>query len=175
MKVVVSSLMMALELSQECDKVISLVDPDEVLPDFHLPHLVVHMHDTEVAADSWSPKLDDIIRVFDFVDKDDRVLVHCYAGISRSTAMGLGLLVSAGVSVQDALTHVHADRPNMSPNKLILRLIDDHLQMCGKFISDMNVGISTLTQDLWLWCNDCKIHFKDNEGGCIHFRTNHAD
>lgn len=165
MLVRISSIIRAWELAQDwSDKVVSLVDPDQELPTFQVPHLIVHMHDTEVITDPWSPKADDIVRVFDFVGKCDKVLVHCFGGISRSVAIGLGLLVSDGMSVQDALIQAHDDSPNMAPNKLILQLIDDHLKMDGKFITAVNTGVAHLPKDLWLWCSDCKINFKDADG-----------
>lgn len=165
MLVRVSSLALAKELANGwADKVVSLVDASTELPKFDVPHLILRMADTEVATDLWAPQQSDIDRAFTFVGKDDRVLVHCEGGISRSVAMGLGFWVSDGVPVQDALIRVHADRPNMAPNKLILRLIDNHLKMDGKFISDVNAAVAHLPKDLWLWCDDCKIHFKDQDG-----------
>ena len=120
MQVRVASLATAWELAESwADKVVSLVDPNTDLPNFPMPHLVVHMHDTEVITDPWSPKRDDIAQVFNFCQPEDKVVVHCEGGISRSTAMSIGLLVRDDVSIADSVSQVHSQSPRMAPNLLI--------------------------------------------------------
>lgn len=69
----------------------------------------------------------DIRKILDFtadLGTDDRLLVHCYAGISRSTAVALGILCQHGLSPREALTAVRTLRPIASPNAHILTLFD---------------------------------------------------
>lgn len=162
MQVRVSSLAQALSQAQGwADRVVSLVMPDEGLPDFRTWHLKVWMDDTTIPSDFWAPKLDDIKRVFDFCQKYDNVMIHCVGGISRSTAMGIGLLVRDGMPVSDATLLVADQRPNLAPNKLILQHIDTHLRLGGTLITQVQSVLDTLPKDLMLWCDKCKIHFVD--------------
>lgn len=166
MLVRVSSLARAEELAKDwATIVVSLIDPDlKELPNFQANFsMSIVMNDVEVSSHAWSPKHDDIAGIFQLVQPQDNVLVHCHAGISRSTALGLGLWVKAGKTIDEAVKLVYADRPNMSPNKLILQHIDTILNMKGQFVDEVNAAVSKLPRDLWLWCNDCKIHFKDTE------------
>jgi predicted protein tyrosine phosphatase len=162
MLVRVSSLARAEELANDwATRVISLVDAGTELPKFNVPHLVLHMADTEVATDLWAPQQGDIDQAFTFAGKCGSVLVHCEGGISRSPAFGIGLLVSAGLSPSDALIQLHTVRPNIHPNNLILSLCDTHLHMGGALLKEVQQVMSTLPQDLQLWCNDCQTYFKD--------------
>lgn len=165
MLVRVSSLALAKELANGwADKVVSLVDASTELPKFDVPHLILRMADTEVATDLWAPQQSDIDRAFTFAGKCGSVLVHCEGGISRSPAMGIGLLVSAGMSPTDALIQIHATRPNIHPNKLILSLCDTHLHMSGALVQEVQQVMSTLPKDLQLWCHECQTYFIDGQG-----------
>ena len=61
----------------------------------------------------------------------DRVLVHCVAGISRSTAVAILVLVSHGMTPAAAFALVQRLRPAMSPNMLILEHGDRLLGLDG--------------------------------------------
>ncbi len=65
----------------------------------------------------------------------DRVLVHCVAGISRSTAIAIGILIQHGMSFQDAYHHIATIRPVLYPNKLIISYIDDHFNLNGELVA----------------------------------------
>ncbi|MEI6558679.1 MAG: dual specificity protein phosphatase [Rhodospirillaceae bacterium] len=70
-----------------------------------------------------APSLDAIRRILDHAagfEPADRVLVHCTAGISRSTAVAILLLVRHGMAPGAAFAHVARLRPAMSPNMLIV-------------------------------------------------------
>lgn len=164
MRVRVASLPRALSQSQDwADRVVSLVDPNTELPNFHTFNLVVPMHDTEVVSDPWSPKLEDVRQVFDFSLKYLNILVHCQGGISRSTAMAIGLLIRDGVSVVDAVTQIHDQSPNMAPNYLILAHVDTLLNLGGTLVPAVKQVMATFPQDMQLWCDQCQIHFTDGD------------
>src|SRR5271154_856074 len=106
-KLIVSSLQRAVVCASDiaATTVVSLVDPGTPLPvfgDHVVNHIIRRMNDTEVATDPFSPMMDDVVAVFDFVKHDDNVLVHCEGGISRSTAIAIGLLIRRGTSIVDA-------------------------------------------------------------------------
>ena len=62
----------------------------------------------------------------------DRVLVHCVAGISRSTAVAILVLVRHGMAPGRAFAHVARLRPAMSPNMLVLEHGDRLLDLSGQ-------------------------------------------
>jgi predicted protein tyrosine phosphatase len=62
---------------------------------------------------------------------NSQLLVHCHAGISRSTATTCGILCQHGLSPQQAWAEVFALRPIADPNPYILQLFDDCLGLGG--------------------------------------------
>jgi len=61
------------------------------------------------------------------------LLIHCTAGISRSTATALGILVYLGYSYEDAFNTVEKVRPWLHPNKWIIKCFDNALGKNGEF------------------------------------------
>lgn len=138
MKVIVSNLDRAFELANNhsCDAVVSVVEPEVILPIFRCSHFCIRMHDTEVITDGWAPNFEDVVDIFNFCKGRNSVLVHCLGGISRSAALGVGLLVSDGKTVAQAIAELLEYSPNMNPNKLILSFIDRHLKADGRFLAE---------------------------------------
>lgn len=167
MQVRVSSIIRAEELAKDwANFAVSLISPHvRELPKFDkaTTHLSIIMEDTEIISDPWSPKFDDIVALFLMTGNKDHILVHCEGGISRSTAVGVGLLVSDGVPVEDAVQEIHNQSPNMGPNRLILSHIDRHLQLGGHLVQQVQDTLNKFPKDLQLWCNDCQVHFTDGE------------
>lgn len=57
-----------------------------------------------------------------------KILVHCHAGISRSTSMVIAyLMVYAGLSWDEALETIRKTRPHVMPNPAIERSVKRHL------------------------------------------------
>jgi HEAT repeat protein/predicted protein tyrosine phosphatase len=86
------------------------------------------------------PCFDDIIKVINFVAKmprsDGRILIHCHAGISRSTAIALTVcatILGAGKE-EEAIVAVLMSRPQAKPNRWIVELADMALERDGKLI-----------------------------------------
>lgn len=84
-------------------------------------------------------KLEPIFDFFKTITNNDNVLIHCSAGISRSTACALSLLISKGFSYEDALKIVYKARPQACPNDTIIKLFDDYSGMNGKLSKKYNV------------------------------------
>ncbi len=67
----------------------------------------------------------------------DRILIHCRAGVSRSTAIACAVLAqhSPAGKEKEVVAHVRTLRPFMVPNFLIIRLADDILQRGGNLVT----------------------------------------
>ncbi len=86
-----------------------------------------------------APGLDHVARILDFSDDWDRrapFLVHCWAGISRSTAAAMILLNKLhGPGHEETIAKALRFRaPHAQPNKLMIRHADALLQRDGRFI-----------------------------------------
>ena len=94
--------------------------------------LVLIFDDISVPLDDYvEPKQFHIERALSFVDKiDDRaLLIHCHAGISRSSAIALAIIarcLGAGKEVE-AVKTLEEINPHARPNKSIVRMTDEIL------------------------------------------------
>lgn len=110
----------------------------------HGNHIIVNFHDAEDedAAEAYGlvpPTRKVINEVLEEVaswdlDDDSKVVIHCSAGKSRSTAIALGVLIQAGMTPKDALAKVKLLSPAMLPNRLIVEYVDDYLGLNGALI-----------------------------------------
>lgn len=122
-------------------KMISLIAPDEDrCAERGVQHLLLRFHDTDVENDQeWSAPTREHVRIAlnhtQSLTDDDRLLVHCTAGKSRSTAIAIGALIQHGMKPEEAFEHVKMLRPNMIPNRLIIRYLDEELNLGGELIS----------------------------------------
>ena len=82
-----------------------------------------------------APQLQNIQNIITFLkpfaedDKPHNLGVNCFAGISRSTAVGIIALVMAGRTKEEALTEIVKDRPEAWPNLRILGFASDILNI----------------------------------------------
>ncbi len=79
--------------------------------------------------------LEDVKEILAFtslLQSSDKLLVHCFAGISRSTAVATGILCQHGKTPKEAMEHVLVVRPEAYPNKHILRLFEKVLLLKGQ-------------------------------------------
>ncbi len=125
-------------------RAISILSPDTPHPDFPQlatgQHLRLTFHD--VAADAVGlegPKLRDAERLIAFIrgwDQSAPMLIHCWAGISRSTAAAFTALCLLRPSESEqALAHeLREASPSASPNRLIVSQVDGLLGRQGRMI-----------------------------------------
>jgi len=128
---------------------VSLIDPDEATTVLHPPRrtnhrlqLVFHdLDDIEMKLPRFAryqaPTEAHVASLVDFGRKmapleDWGLLIHCEAGISRSSAAAITLLVSAGYSPPMAFGLVRKACPEMLPNRRMLRIADGLLGTGGK-------------------------------------------
>jgi predicted protein tyrosine phosphatase len=163
----VAPIMLAAQVAKEmhATHVISLVDLHTQVPCFEGAwHLIVRVDDDEDWSSYMAPNMIDVRKIFGFVPKDADVLVHCEGGISRSTAVGIGLWHGVqGLSVKDAFESVARDRPNLDPNTILVQLIDAHLGADGSFTKAVFDCMNTRPRELMLWCAECQVHFRDGD------------
>jgi predicted protein tyrosine phosphatase len=92
--------------------------------------------DTSDPNDPNAPRLEDVQRILDFargLPRAARLLVHCRAGVSRSTATAYAILcqhTEPGREMENLL-HVETLRDLVLPNRLILELADKVLGRNG--------------------------------------------
>ena len=79
-------------------------------------------------------QIEDILELTALLKPTDRLLVHCHVGISRSTAVAIGVLCQHKFSPKIAVKSVFLKRPFASPNEHILGLFDEILALDGKLV-----------------------------------------
>lgn len=90
-----------------------------------------------------APKEEHVRNLIEFFEKalkekSPNFLIHCFAGISRSTAAGLIMLRLHYGETQKALAHLLNVAPQACPNKTILKLADDILKLNGNFVKEVD-------------------------------------
>jgi predicted protein tyrosine phosphatase len=68
-----------------------------------------------------------VIAFLNTVEQGDELIVHCFAGISRSGAIGLFAARFLGLDLEDFFSQ----HPHISPNPLVLRVLDERRQELG--------------------------------------------
>jgi predicted protein tyrosine phosphatase len=135
------------ELDEHCEAgvthVLSILDPDWPDPESFQafpPHrrLALRFHDIiEPAPGRYAPSRDDVERLLAFgreLGEDGHLLVHCHAGVSRSTAAATLILAQAHPDrpASEALDAVTRIRPRAWPNLRILEFGDALLGRDGE-------------------------------------------
>jgi predicted protein tyrosine phosphatase len=69
----------------------------------------------------------EIIEFATTIKTGDRVLVNCTAGISRSPAAAIILLLARDMDPKDVISFVHKARETMWPNGLMIKLAEESL------------------------------------------------
>ena len=78
-----------------------------------------------------------IQKILDFTAplvQTDKLLVHCHAGISRSTAVACGVLCQHGLTPENAAKLVLSVRKQAYPNKHVLQIFDEILGLGNKLV-----------------------------------------
>ena len=130
--------------------VLSILDPDWPVPEafgsFGVHEkLELRFHDViEEEAGTAPPQKEDVVRLLEFgrdlmaePPEDAHLLVHCHAGISRSTA-SMALILAQGLrdlSARQVLQEVLRIRPKAWPNLRIIELGDALLSQNGEMIA----------------------------------------
>lgn len=135
--------------SAKVTHVLSILDPDTPEPDFAgypaLQRTTLRFDDiVEDAPGKVSPAADHVAAVLAFgraledgTAADGHLLVHCHAGISRSTAaMAMLLAQSHPALAEDAvMDRLSAIRPQAWPNLRMIRFADEQLGREGRLVA----------------------------------------
>lgn len=133
-EILICSHVEAFRLNRYYDAALSVM---HAKPSFsHNNHLFVQFDD--YPREEWGgPTRADIQQIINWADtrSGGSLLVHCAAGISRSTASAIGICSLWGMSTEDAWNHVYSSRPAQAfaeprpfePNPLVLKHFDDLL------------------------------------------------
>jgi predicted protein tyrosine phosphatase len=106
----------------------------------HPNHAVESFHDVtadmERSNPGWhAPALDQVQRLIEFgASSNEEILVHCHAGISRSTATAIGISIARGLPFKKAVRAVsdaHPDYHPFCPNVTILSHLETIFDIRG--------------------------------------------
>ncbi len=121
--------------------VVSLLDPLTPFPTIHdvgERHLCIEVHDIEIEEDGMDPLCAARTqRILEFVggwDRTQAILIHCYAGISRSTATAFitACAQNPGVDEEAIALALRQASPSASPNRRFVALADAELGRGGR-------------------------------------------
>lgn len=125
-----------------------LKDTDRVERPLTIPeanHLVLGMDDISVPMDGYVIPCDEHVRrLIDFARGWERrkpMVVHCYAGISRSTAAAFIAACAVWPQRDEAsiAVAIREASPTASPNKLLVTLADQQLHRGGRMVAALDV------------------------------------
>jgi predicted protein tyrosine phosphatase len=145
MNIVVCPLSRVPEVAREHrpSHVISLLDPGThfpALPALGDRHLRIGVHDIELEEHGFDAVCDERIRtLLDFVQKwerEDPILIHCYAGISRSTASAYITACAHNPSAdeEEIALALRQASSTASPNRRFIALADAELGRGGRMV-----------------------------------------
>jgi predicted protein tyrosine phosphatase len=112
--------------------------PPAIAPD---NHLMIAMDDIIAPAEGFAaPRSEQVGRIIDFVTRWDRaapMVIHCFAGISRSTASAFAAAcaLSPHRSEVEIARRMREASPTAAPNRLIVELADDLLGRDGRMVA----------------------------------------
>jgi predicted protein tyrosine phosphatase len=127
-------------------RVVSILEPTAPLPpalaEFRGDLLVLRFDDVIVPGGKYrAPEREDIERLLEF-DREhvenDTLVIHCTAGISRSTAAFAILAAQRHPAAEaEVFAELRAIRPRAWPNSLMIALADEILEARGRLVGEL--------------------------------------
>ena len=117
-----------------------------------IPQLVLQFHDIACAPEQDAAFLDEefvspaqhhIQAAIRFAKKHalGTLLIHCHAGMRRSPAIALAILLSRGEALHRAVAKLLDAHPSVCPNRLVVKLVDDLFTCEGELIAAVSDGL----------------------------------
>jgi predicted protein tyrosine phosphatase len=140
MELVIADVMEAMDIvkaNPQKYRVVSIAAPEDFRPSYQDAQEVLYLEFDDVDENepvTWAPReakratREDCVKALEFLSKGGNCLVHCQAGISRSTAIALGYLLTQFPTYQEAIEYLMQIRPSASPNPYVLKLMCKILQ-----------------------------------------------
>jgi len=131
--------------------VVSLLDPHSAFPSPGGRHLKVSVHDIVEDSPGWTaPAREHMAEILDFIGTWERsapILIHCYAGISRSTATAFitACVHNPDIDEAEIALALRAASKIAWPNRRIVALADAELGRSGRMtaaIDAIGPGVS---------------------------------
>lgn len=103
-------------------------------------YLKFYFHDIVQELDGYVPPrphdVEQLISFFDTWDRQNPMLIHCWAGISRSTAAAYSALclLRPQADEEELALELRAASPSATPNRLIVSFADDVLGRQGRMV-----------------------------------------
>jgi predicted protein tyrosine phosphatase len=123
-------------------RVVSLLDPDTPFPetgDAYIDrHLRVPVHDITEEIEGWTwpaaTHIDTLLRFISDWDRSAPILIHCYAGISRSTATAFitACVHNPKTDEEEIAWALRRASPTATPNSRLVALADASLARGGR-------------------------------------------
>jgi len=144
-------------------RVMGLLGPDTEHPDVGLPedqHLRMTFNDISVPMSGMVPPGEDHVKaIIDFIedwDHSGRFVIHCWAGISRSTASAFitQCLLNPQEEEIDLAWELRHLAPSATPNRLIVEHADRLLRRDGRMVSAIKAigrGVEAWEGDVFQW------------------------
>lgn len=143
MNITISNLIGFFEKAKTFDKVISLVDPGIEIQTLS-NHCIIRCDDISSDVVS-SPEgitisgytipqphhVEEFLKFSSRFTEDEKIFIHCHAGISRSTAAAILVLCQHGFTPENSITKIESIRPILWPNDRIIRFGDQILGLDG--------------------------------------------
>ena len=129
------------------DRIISITDPGQEKPDLshHNPKEIMRLDFHDITTSTPGADLfmgGHIKRIMDFqkrIQDNEKIMIHCHAGISRSSAVGIALIVASDPKKEEVETKsfnlLQKINPIMDPNKRIIEITDTAFRLEGRLIS----------------------------------------
>jgi predicted protein tyrosine phosphatase len=133
----------SLVVSRKASHAISLLSPETPFPQFNLlsdkRHLKLSLHDVTISAPGIeAPRANDAQRLVDFIEEWDvtaPMLIHCWAGISRSTASAFTAMCMKRDEPEDQLAwELREASASATPNLLLISHVDNILGRNGRMV-----------------------------------------
>ncbi|GIL38703.1 tyrosine phosphatase family protein [Roseiterribacter gracilis] len=133
----------ALCVARQPARVVTILSPTQTAPvlPVKVPHLVLGFHDIDATRSGLvAPDANSLHRLLDFAaawTEPAPMLVHCWMGISRSTAASFILACAADPNRSEAeiALALRAASPTATPNQRLIALADEVLARSGRMIA----------------------------------------